>query len=63
MAVRVGGAFYYVKGGTFELTFQDGTKKTVTRKSGTATLNAEPRAYAPKNIGKTAIHVIVVMPK
>ena len=63
MAVRNGGAFYYVTGGTFELTYQDGTKKTVTRKTGTATLSTEAKAYSPKNIGKTTIHVIAVIPK
>jgi hypothetical protein len=63
MGSRLGAAIYYVQGGTFELDYKDGTKKTVTRASGTARIGAESQPYAPKNIGKTTIHVIVVQPK
>jgi hypothetical protein len=63
MGFRLGAAIYYVQGGTFELNYKDGTKKTVTRASGTARISAETQPYAPKNIGKTTIHVIVVQPK
>jgi hypothetical protein len=63
MASRLGGAFYYIQGGTFEIDYKDGTKKTVTRASGSARIGADTQPYAPKNIGKTTIHVIVVQPK
>ena len=63
MAVRKDGVFYYVQGGTFELEYKDGTRETVVRKSGSARIGTDPRPYAPKNIGKTPVHVIVIMPK
>ena len=63
MGSRLGAAIYYIKGGIFELDYKDGTKKTVTRASGTARISAETQPYAPKNIGKTTIDVIVVQPK
>lgn len=63
MASRLGAAVYYIQGGTFELDYKDGTKKTVTRASGTARIATDAQPYAPKNIGKTTIHVIVFQPK
>ena len=63
MGSRLGAAIYYVQGGTFELDYKDGTKKTVTRASGTARISAESQPYSPKNIGKSTIRVIVVQPK
>jgi hypothetical protein len=41
MGSRMGAAIYYVQGGTIELDYKDGTKKTVTRASG-------PHASVPK---------------
>jgi len=35
----------------------------VTRASGSTRIGADTQPYAPKNIGKTTIHVIVVQPK
>ena len=63
MASRLGAAVYYIQGGTFELDYKDGTKKTVTRASGTARIATDAQPYDPKNIGKTTIHVIVFQPK
>jgi hypothetical protein len=63
MTVRKDGVFYYVQGSTFELEYKDGTRQTVVRKSGSARIGTDPRPYAPKNIGKTTAHVIVIMPK
>jgi hypothetical protein len=63
MASRQGAAIYYIQGGTFELDYKDGTKKTATRASGTVRIATDAQPYAPKNIGKTTIHVIVFQPK
>jgi hypothetical protein len=63
MGSRLGAAIYYVQGGSFELDYKDGTKKNVTRASGTARISNETQPYSPKNIGKTTIHVIVVQTK
>jgi hypothetical protein len=63
MGSRLGAAIYYIQGGTMELDYKDGTKKTVTRASGSARIGADAQVYAPKNIGKTTIHVIVAQPK
>ena len=63
MASRMGAAIYYIKGGTFEIDYKDGAKSTVTRASGTVRIATDARPYAPKNIGKTTIHVIVFQPK
>ncbi len=54
---------YHVSGGTIERTYADGSKKVVTYKTGQTTIIAEKRPYSTKNIGKTAIHEIVVQPK
>jgi hypothetical protein len=54
---------YHVSGGTIERTYADGSKKIVTYKTGQTTIIAEKRPYSTKNIGKTAIHEIVVQPK
>jgi hypothetical protein len=63
MASRLGSAIYYVQGGTFELDYKDGTKKTATRASGTVRIVTDAQPYDPKNIGKTTMHVIVFQPK
>ena len=54
---------YHVRGGTIERTYADGSKKVVTYKTGQTTIIAEKRPYSTKNIGKTAIHEIVVQLK
>ena len=51
---------YIVHGGTIERTFADGSKEVATHKTGETLLIAEKRLYSTKNIGKTAIHEIVV---
>ena len=63
MGSRLGAGIYYIQGGTFEIDYKDGTKKTVTRASGTARIGTDTQPYTPKNVGKTTIHVIVVQPK
>ena len=54
---------YHVHGGTIERTYADGSKKVLTYKNGETTIIAEKRPYSTKNIGKTAIHEIVVQLK
>jgi mannose-6-phosphate isomerase-like protein (cupin superfamily) len=56
--VRTGQLYYYVQGGTAELTYADGTKTTVERKTGQALIVTEKRAYSAKNIGKTTLRVL-----
>jgi hypothetical protein len=51
---------YYLTGGTVERTFADGTKSTVTRKTGQALVNTEKRPYAVENTGTTTAHVIAI---
>jgi hypothetical protein len=60
MASRLGQVHYTVTGGTFERTYEDGSKEIVTRKTGEAILITEKRPYAVKNIGKTTIDLIEV---
>ena len=60
MSSRAGIVYHYVTGGTFERTFADGSKDTVTRKTGETLLITEKRPYSTKNIGKTTVHVISV---
>jgi mannose-6-phosphate isomerase-like protein (cupin superfamily) len=57
---RQGQAYYYVQGGSLELTYDDGTKANVVRKTGQAIIVTEKRAYSAKNTGTTNIHVITV---
>ena len=57
---RLGQLYYYIQGGRVELNFADGTKTTVTRKTGEARIVTEKRAYSAKNIGTTTLHVITV---
>ena len=54
---------YHLSAGTIERTFADGSKKVVTYKAGQTSIIAEKRPYSTKNIGKTAIHEIVVQLK
>ncbi|HYS45667.1 MAG TPA: hypothetical protein VEM35_04485 [Rhizomicrobium sp.] len=57
---REGQVYYYVQGGTVELTYSDGAKTTVTRKTGEARIVTEKRAYSAKNVGSGTVHVITV---
>lgn len=57
-ADRGGMIYYYISGGKIERTFADGTKETVTRKTGQAMVNTEKRPYAVENTGTTTAHVI-----
>jgi hypothetical protein len=57
---RLGQVYNYVQGGTVELTYSDGAKSTVERKTGEVRIVTEKRAYSAKNIGKTTVHVITV---
>lgn len=59
-ADRGGMILYYITGGKVERTFADGTKETVTRKTGQALVNAEKRPYAVENTGTTTTHVIAI---
>ena len=59
------GAFtvvYYIKGGTVEYTFADGTKQTIARTTATSRIitAAEKRPSSIKNMGKAAIHIVTV---
>lgn len=60
---RGGLVLYYISGGTVERTFNDGTKQTVTRKTGQALMNPEKRPYAVTNTGKTTLRVITIKMK
>ena len=57
---RQGQLYYYVQGGTVELTYSDGTKATLTRKTGEARIVTDKRAYSAKNVGTTTLHVLTV---
>jgi hypothetical protein len=57
---RQGVIYYYVEGGTLELAYDDGTKATVTRKTGDARIATDKRSYSAKNVGTNTIHVITV---
>jgi hypothetical protein len=59
-ASRGGMILYYLSGGTVERTYADGTKETVTRKTGQALVNPEKRPYATMNTGTTTVHVIAI---
>lgn len=56
MSDRYGMVYYYVTGGSLERTFSDGSKDTVTRKSGEAFIVNDKRPYA----GKTVMHLISI---
>jgi len=47
-------------GGTFERTYDDGTKETVQFKTGETRIISEERPYAIKNIGKSVIRLLAV---
>jgi len=57
---RGGMIYYYLSGGKVERTFADGTKETVTRKSGQSLVNSEKRPYSVANTGSTTLHVISI---
>ena len=59
-ANRGGVILYYLTGGKVERTFADGTKETVTRKTGQALVNSEKRPYAVENTGTTTLHTIAI---
>ena len=59
-SVRGGMILYYLSGGKVERTYADGTKETVTRKTGQALMNPEMRPYSTKNTGSTTVHVIAI---
>ncbi len=54
---------YHLSAGTIERSYADGSKKVVTYKAGQTTIIDEKRPYSTKNIGKTAVHEIVVQLK
>jgi len=60
---RTGNIIYVITGGTLERTYDDGTKQTVTRKSGEAAIVSEKRAYSVKNVGTTTVHLIEIEKK
>lgn len=49
--------------GTLERTYEDGKKELVPWKKGEAKIITEERPYAIKNIGKTTLHLYIVVPK
>lgn len=49
--------------GTLERTYEDGKKELIPWKKGEAKIITEERPYAIKNIGKTNVHLYVVVPK
>ncbi len=59
-ADRSGAIYYYLLGGKVERTFADGTKVTVSHKTGEALVNTEKRPYSVVNTGSTTTHVIAV---
>jgi hypothetical protein len=59
-ADRSGAIYYYLSGSKVERTFADGTKETVTRKTGQSMVNTEKRPYSVMNTGTTTAHVISV---
>ena len=50
-------------GGTLERTYEDGKKETIQWKAGEARIISEERPYAVKNIGKSTVHLYVVVVK
>ena len=52
-----------LKGGTIERTYADGKKETVVFKTGEVKMNEPSPAYTSKNIGKTELHLYVVLLK
>jgi hypothetical protein len=56
-------AVYAIKGGTLERTYEDGKKENIVWKTGESRIISEPRPYALKNVGKTVIHLLVVVSK
>jgi hypothetical protein len=62
-ASRLGQVFYYVQGGSVELTYSDGKKETFQRKTGTARIVTGKPSSSAMNAGKTTIHVVSVMLK
>ena len=59
-SVRGGMILYYLSGGKVERTYADGTKETVTRKTGQALVNSEMRPYSTMNTGSTTVHVVAI---
>jgi hypothetical protein len=49
-----------LKGGTLELTYEDGKKETAQWKAGETKLFSEESTYAVKNIGKSVVQLLLV---
>jgi hypothetical protein len=49
--------------GTLERTYEDGKKELIQWKAGEARIVSEPRPYAIKNVGKTVVHLYIVVSK
>jgi hypothetical protein len=62
MQARPGRVVHYLTPGHFKETFEDGTVKDITRKSG-ETVWVEKATVEAKNVGKNEIRLIVVIPK
>ena len=56
-------AVYAIKGGSLERTYEDGKKEVIRWKDGEARIISEPRPYSVKNIGKSVVHLYIVVPK
>ena len=56
-------AVYAIKGGPLERTYEDGKKELIQWKDGQARIISEPRPYSVKNIGKSVVHLYIVVPK
>jgi hypothetical protein len=62
-AVRSSRVVHAISGGKLERTFEDGTKTTVEWKAGDTKIISETKAYAVKNVGKKAVHLLVIESK
>jgi len=54
---------YAIHGGTFERTYDDGSKERAEWKTGETRIISEERAYGLKNVGKSTIHLYIVAMK
>lgn len=52
-----------IEGGTLERTYDDGKKEIIPWKTGETRIITEERPYAVKNIGKSVVHLLIVVPK
>ena len=51
---------HYMNAGTIERTYEDGTKEVINFKAGETRIIDEQRPYSFKNIGKSAVKLLVV---